>query len=411
MNRIILFLTFSVLFHFTVYSQNTLHEFLDYALNNSPAILAQKNNLKLNSLDSSLFRASLKTQVSSQNEGLYYPIIQGIGYDEIITNGQQLGLLISFDKQILFKGQMNANLNSFDISRDIARNALRISKKDLTRTITDLYLTAYGDYLQWQYNDKVLNLYRQEDTVLQALTRSNIYRQNDYMVFLTELHKQQLNTGNALMQYKTDLMNLRYESGIRDTIIVNLQDPGLQPKPPAGRQQSVLFRQFTLDSLQLINDTELIRASYQPHLQFHADAGYLSSLVVTPYKNFGAGAGVSLVIPIYDGKGEQLKIDKVHVQQDNLLSKQSYFENQYDLQTRQIHSLIGDLQKQNNEISGQLGFYDRLIEADKKLISDGQLDILQYFVVIQNYLDLKNQETINRTKISMLINQLNYLAD
>jgi outer membrane protein TolC len=306
---------------------------------------------------------------------------------------------------------MNANMNSFGISQDIARNTLKISEKDLTRAITDLYLTAYGDYLQWQYNSEVMNLYREEDTVLQALTRSNIYKQNDYMVFLTELHKQHLNTANALLQYKTDLMNLRYESGVKDTSVVYLKDPALQLTSFPQKNQSVFFRQFTLDSLRLINETELIHASYQPHLQFHADAGYLSSLVVTPYKNFGAGIGVSLVIPIYDGKGQQLKIDKVRVQRDNLFSQQSFFENQYDLQTRQIRSLMNDLQKQNDNITGQLGFYNRLIEADKKLISDGQLDILQYFVFIQNYLDLKNQQTLNRIKISMLINQLNYLAN
>jgi hypothetical protein len=411
MKRNWFFLVWLVFFHFAAHSQNTLDEFLDYALKNNPVILAQKNNLKLNALDSSLFRSTLKTQITSQNEGLYYPIVKGVGYDEIITNGQQIGLLINFDKQVLFKGQLTANLNAFGISQDIARNSLKLSEKDLIRTITDLYLTAWGDYLQWQYNSEVLLLYSNEDTVVRSLTQANIYNQSDYMVFLTVYHRQRLATGNALLQYKSDLVNLRYESGIRDTAMIYLQDPHLKQYDIEPDQPSVFFRQFSLDSLRLRNESELIHASYQPRFQLHADAGYLSSLAVTPYKNFGVGAGMSLLIPIYDGRALQLKINKVQVQQDNLISQKLFFQNKYDLQTRQVRSMINDLEMQNKEITDQLGFYDRLIEADKKLIAAGQLDILQYFVVVQNYLDLKNQETINHIKISMLINQFNYLAN
>ncbi len=394
-----------------VHSQSSLSGFIDSALFKSPVIQAQKNNLKLSSLDSSLFRAGLKTQISSQNEAFYYPIINGIGYDEIITNGQQIGVLVNFDKEVLFKGQMTANINSFSINRNIAENSLKISEKDLIRTITDLYLTSYGDLLQWQYNQDILHLFYEEDSVLQSLTQSNIYKRNDYLLFIAELKKQKLSVNNARLQYKSDLMSLRNEAGIGDTAMVDLEAPELKMKNLPAKENSIFFNRYALDSLQLVNQMDLISASYKPHLQFHADAGYLSSLVVSPYRNFGAGIGMSLIIPIYDGRGRQFKVDKVRVENDNLMTEKNFFSGQYDQQSRQLLSLMNDIENQNGEIRSQLKFYDGLIDTEKKLLSVGQLDILQYFVVIQNYIDLKNQETINKIKNFMLVNQLNYLAN
>ncbi len=394
-----------------VYSQTSLSGFIDSAKYKSPVLTAQKNNLKLSSLDSSLFRAGLKTQISSQNEAFYYPVFKGIGYDEIITNGQQIGVLVNFDKEVLFKGQMNANLNFFTISRNIAENSLKISEKDLILSITDLYLTSFGDFLQWQYNQDILKLFLTEDSVLQSLTQSNIYKRNDYLLFIAEVNKQKLAVKDARLQYRTDLMSLRNESGIKDTAMISLEEPGLKLNSLPEKENSIFFNRYSLDSLQLVNQEDLIASYYKPHLQLHADAGYLSSLVVTPYRNFGAGIGMSLIIPIYDGRGQQYKVDKVRVEKDNLSSEKNFFSGQYDQQTRQLQSLMNEIKDQNHEIRTQLDFYKQLIETEKKLLSAGQLDILQYFVVIQNYIDLKNQETINKIKNYMLINQLNYLAN
>jgi hypothetical protein len=394
-----------------VYSQNSLDGFIEKAMINSPMILEQKNNLKLASLDSALFRASLKTHISSQNDALYYPIINGYGFDEIITDGQQLGALINFDRQILFKGQFNASMNTININRNIAENNLRITEKDLIRLITDRYLTSYGDFVQWQYNRDILNLLLEEDSILQVLVKSSIYKQNDYLLFMANTKKQRLEEKNALFQYKSDLMELRYQSGIRDTAIINLSKPGLTLKLLPENQNSVFFRQYSLDSMFLKNQIDLIVADYKPQLKLHANAGYLSSLAITPYKNFGGGLGMSLFIPIYDGHGLQYKEDKIQVMQDNLIQKKTYFKNQYDLQTMQLFGLMNDLGKQLSEISAQMVFYNQLIEAEKKLLSIGQLDILQYFAVIQNYIDLKNQETINVIKVLMLTNEINYLAN
>ena len=393
------------------FPQSTLPGFIEVVLKNSPRLIEQKNNLKLASLDSALFRASLKTRIFSQNDGLYYPVVNGFGYDEIITNGQELGVLINFDKQVLFRGQFNANMNSILLNRNQAENSLKITEKDLVRNATDLYLTAYGDYLQWQYNRDIANLMLREDSILQALTRSNIYRQTDYLVFQADISKQRLASRNALLQYKTDLLALRYESGISDTSFVELAIPELGIKPYPENQNSIFFKQYTLDSMQLLNQVDLISAEYKPQLKLHADAGYLSSLVLTPYKNFGAGIGMSLLIPIYDGRGQQIKKDRVQVLQDNLLHQKSYFAQQYDLQTRQLTILLGNLRDQTTDINTQLKFYDQLIPAERKLLSIGQLDIQQYFVVIQNYIDLKNQETVNKIRKWMITNQINYLAN
>jgi hypothetical protein len=52
-----------------------------------------------------------------------------------------------------------------------------------------------------------------------------------------------------------------------------------------------------------------------------------------------------------------------------------------------------------------------LIRIDKKLIRSGQLDITQYFLILRNYLDVRNESAKNQVKQLMLINELNFLSN
>jgi hypothetical protein len=75
----------------------------------------------------------------------------------------------------------------------------------------------------------------------------------------------------------------------------------------------IYYQQFSLISLRFLNQASLIHYSYRPKLDAFADAGLNSSLAYQGYKNFGTSFGMSLIVPIYDGKQRKLKLTKLAI--------------------------------------------------------------------------------------------------
>ena len=72
--------------------------FFNKALANSPLLYDYENQLSSLSLDSKIILAGLKPQVSGISNNSYAQVIGGWGYDNAITNGQQLSALVSVNK-------------------------------------------------------------------------------------------------------------------------------------------------------------------------------------------------------------------------------------------------------------------------------------------------------------------------
>ena len=60
--------------------------FVSQAIANSPLLKDYNNQVRSFSLDSQLIRAALKLQVNGISNNSYAPIINGWGYDPVITN-------------------------------------------------------------------------------------------------------------------------------------------------------------------------------------------------------------------------------------------------------------------------------------------------------------------------------------
>ncbi len=56
----------------------------------------------------------------------------------------------------------------------------------------------------------------------------------------------------------------------------------------------------------------------------------------------------------------------------------------------------------------QLKYSERLIAANNKLLSIGDVRIVDYLLAISNYMNAKNQLTFNEINRLQLINQVNY---
>ena len=385
----------------------TLDHYLEAAQNNSPLLKDLKNQISSAKLDSMRLRAGLKPQVTGTSAGAFAPVINGFGYAGAITNVQTLNALVGVNQQIIGRNYRNSQLATISLQQDSLINASQLSVQDLKKAVIGQYITAYGDLQQLKFSQEVIDLLLKEDTVFKKLTRSNVYKQADYLAFLVTLKQQQIQLLQAHIQYKTDFATLNYLAGITDTSAVELSEPKITRAVLPYPENSIFFRKFRLDSLRLANSNALIDYSYKPKANIFADGGYNTDFV-QPAKNFGTSFGFNITMPIYDGGQRKLQHKKVQLQEETRQYYKYFYNRQYRQQLDQLNQQIDETEKLFSQINEQIKYSETLIKVDAHLLQTGDLKISDLILAINNYLTIKNlltQTTINRLQ---LINQLNY---
>ncbi|MGK4567788.1 TolC family protein [Flavobacterium sp. 3HN19-14] len=203
---------------------------------------------------------------------------------------------------------------------------------------------------------------------------------------------------------------LNYLSGENNNAALNLKSPEVSINSPNGNG-SIFLRQFETDSLKIINSSVIIDNNYKPSLSLLADAGYSSSLTYQAYKNFGASVGIGLTIPIYDGNQKSLQKQKNEAALETVKSYKRNFKRQYAQQLFIINQKLEQVNEMNAALKEQLTIAEALIDADKKLLISGDVQITEYLLAISNLISIQNQLAQNQTDKLQLINELNYWKD
>ena len=381
--------------------------FLNQAKISSPVLKDLENQRKSAGIDSLIVKAAGKPQITGTSSGLYAPIIRAYGYDEAITNGQSLDALLNVNYDLLNKKRINNQLQGVKLQSDSIRYASQLSTFDLNRSIADQYILAFASQDQVDFNSEVVNLLKKEEALLKTLTRSNIYKQSEYLTFLVTLQQQELGLQQAALQYKNDLATLNYLSGITDTTSVRLEEPKLK-SDKLFSETSFFKRKFELDSLKNENQRNSIILNYQPKLGVYANGGYNSSLVLQPYKNFGSSVGFTFSVPIYDGRQKKMQVNKLNLASETISNYREFFVRQQSQQLNLIRQQIDQTDRLFVKINDQIRLSKGLIDVDSKLMHTGDLRVSDFIIAINNYMSAQNllkQTTINRLK---LINQYNY---
>jgi len=389
--------------------QKNLRYFTDTAIKINPALYANKNLTLSNSIDSQIIVAANKIQVNGVSNSYYAPVVNGIGYDAAITNGQQLAAMVAITKQIYNKKNLAVQYENLRLQSDSLKIASAITTQDIKKAVTTQYILTYGDQLQINFTNELIRLLSNEETILKTLTQKNVYKQSDYLSFLVTLQQQQLTRSQLIVQYKNDYATLNYLSGITDTsTAIPLSDPGLQYINGFEMDTSVFLRKFVNDSLQLRNLRTGVAVSYRPKVSLSADGGYLSSLVLKPYKNFGTNFGINLTIPIYDGHQRKLQYAKIDLMEQTREKERDYFGQQLDQQIAQLQQQLRELENLKGPIDKQIEYLKTLIGVNGKLLETGDIRITDYILALNNYITSQNLVVQNLVARYEVINQLNY---
>lgn len=401
----ILFIQSPVLYAQT--PSRSLDYFLTEATKYNPTIKDFKNQQQALRIDSLLLQAGRKPQVIGNLAGMYAPIINGYGFDEVITNGQSLEALLNVNYELLNKKRIANQLKSINLQRDSIKYAGTLSIYDLNKSIIEQYITVYASQQEVAFNLEIQELLKQEETLLKQLTRNNVYKQSEYLTFLVSLKQQELTLKQVENQYKNDYATLNYIVGITDTIVIKLNEPQLNTNISLVNG-SFFTKRFDIDSLKSVNQKAAIDFNYKPKLGIYANSGYSSSFTLQPYKNFGASTGFTLTVPIYDGHKKKMQYDKLAL--TSLTS--GYYKDFFIRQQHQQLNMITSQLTSNNEllakINEQIKLAKGLIDVDRKLMHTGDIKVADLIIAINNYMAVENimrQSNINRLR---LLNQFNY---
>lgn len=398
-----------VLFSVKSFSQEKdLRFYMEKAQTNSPLLKDLSNQIKSNSIDSLLNKANYKPQIAGNLNASYAPVLNGFGYDTTLSNGQSVSGLVGVNQKIIGKNQVYSQAESFQLLKESLVLNKKIAVKDLNKLITVQYITASGSSDQIQYNQKMAKLLNDEATILKKLTQNSLYKQTDYLVFLSTIKQQELQVLQLKQQYQNDLAMLNYLSGETDTTFVNLKKPDITLKAIQSYDKIVFAKQFDVDSLKIINQNKLIDNAYKPSLSLLGDAGYLSSLTYDAHKNFGVSVGLGLSIPIYDGNKKSLQHQKNETALVTNLAKKANFCKQYQQQLLMLDQKLKQAVEIENQLQSQLEIVDALIEANKKLLLTGDAQITDFVIAIGNVITINNSISQNKINKFQLITEINY---
>lgn len=382
--------------------------FIEKALLNT-ALLDDLNNQSSSlSIDSLLYKANLKPQLNANLFANYAPVINNYGYDTAISNGQNVSGLVSFSQKIFGKSQKNNQLGAISLLKDKVDVNKDITKNDIAKAIRLQYIVAFSDNNQFLNLQKQLGLLNSELEILKKFTQKSIYKQTDYLLFLSTVKQQELILLQMKYQFENDLGILNYLSGTNEKSNIVLIEPQIELKQLINSEHSIYYQQFEIDSLSIENQKHTIANNYKPSLLLLADAGYSSTLTGQYYKNFGNSVGFNLSIPIYDGNQRKLQITKNKLASETNSAYKKQFERQFKQQQEQLVLKLSQNEMINEQLQTQLKINKTLLEAFNKLLVTGNAIIPDFVMALGNSLSITNAIAQNNTDRLLLINELNY---
>lgn len=387
----------------------SLDNYIDSALKNSPLLHDYNNQVLSGRLDSLLLLAAFKPQVNQLTQAIHYPSGSGWGYDNAITNGGNYSAVVNVTQPLFTKKQISGQLQTIDLLNQTLKLNAKITILDLRKSITAQYLSAFTDFSQYQFNQSVLVLLNNEQKTVKALVDKGVYLVTDFMNLQILIRTQEIAISQSFMQLKNDLAVLNFICGIADNPEINLIKPEMTVQNNLNPENSPLFAQFLIDSLKNRNSKQIIDLNYRPRVNIFADAGFNAIAPENVPHNLGASVGVNLAIPIYDGKQRKLKYDKIDLAENTRLYYKRYYSSQYKLQYGQLTNQLKLTEDLIGKISNQLSEQERLIDLYRIELDKGLVRFLDFLTILNNYTATKITYLVTEMNRLQIINQLNYL--
>ena len=394
---------------FSLYSQSrNLDYYLDQAVQNSPLLNDYRNQVKSAFADSLLIRAAKKPLVEAKSQLLYSPYYHNFGYDEVVTDGGNYTVVMGISQPVFNKREMNNKFEAVNLQKRSLDNSSRISVIELKKIITDQYLTSFSGYTDFLFNNNFLELLAKENDIVRQFVKGGVAKQTDYLSLLVETQSQEILVSQLKSQYRKDLMLLGQLSGLNDSSWYDLAVPGIEIKGTVDISRSPSYLQYKIDSIRIENEKMAIDIRYRPKINWFADAGFLTSNPWNFYKHFGYSAGLSLNIPVYDGKQRGIEKQKLELNENSRQAYQNTFYKQYFQQIQQLNFDLKALNEVTVQMENQLKTSEQLVNTLKEQLEAGIVQMTEYINAIKNFKTTSRNINLIHIQKLQVINQLNF---
>jgi outer membrane protein TolC len=386
----------------------SLDFFIDQGLIHSPVLKDINNQLSSNTVDSLLIKAGQKPHISFNGLVYYAPIINGVGYSEVITNVSNISSQAYITQHIFNRKTIEALYSKSALQNQSLKVSYKISENDLRKAITLQYLAACLVSNDLTFNRDLLKSSREEEKILVQLVEKGLYRQVDYSSFLVELKGQELLMNDLLLQYQKEISALNILCGLPDTAYEQLVLPDIRLNSPVNEANSPFFTRFIVDSLKIQNEKLLIDRNYKPSVNWFSDAGIVNNIPREISKNIGFSVGLNLSFPIYDGQQRKLNYEKLKIAENSRTNYASYFKRQFSQQLQQLYKELKMTEEILLQVNEQLVLEESVIKQQKSLINIGNISITDYVTTLKNYITIKRSVNQYQLKILQIITEINY---
>lgn len=409
--RILLVVSFFLAFLFGKSQEQTLDYFLQQGIKNSPLIRDLNGQIRSNRIDSLLIKAMNKPRVEFRGYAFYAPVVNNIGYSEIITNIANLTTVMNVSQQLFNKKTVEVNLLKTGIQRQSLANTVRITENSLKKAVTFAYLDTWSTYSDISVNLELLSFAKEQEKILKSLTASGIYKQTDYLSFMIDLQGQELQVRELNLQFRKQISDLYILCGIRDTGAFSPVKPELGNPPPVKMEGLPLFMRFYLDSLRITNEKILIDRNYKPAVSWFSDAGLINNDPRVIYQNFGLSLGLNFTLPVYDGNQRKLNHQKLKSEEDIRAGYAEAFKREYNQQLQQLSDELDQTRALLPAFRSQARNAELLVNQEKELVSKGSGSITDYLIAVKNYLSVRKSLNQYEVRILQIRNEINYLKE
>ena len=390
----------------------TLDYFIIRVNENTPVLRDNSNLLKIGEIQNSIILAQNKAfQVNATSDVLVAPYFNNngkliditttpspnaFGYDLGITNGGLYSAQINVTKN-LFNQAITDNLL---FQNKIQNNTIALSSAEiqhnLVKNITDAYIMAYQLQLQEDFIKEILKDLEKRLKVVGLLVKRAVLMESDYLLLQLDIEGKKLELEQIQNNLTTSINQLYTLSGTSIGTIEKLKAPNLNNalKP----SQFFYEKKFENDSLQILANQKVFENQYRPQVSAYANTGLNAVEIPNIYRKLGASAGLRLTIPIYDGKQRKYNAQQSLLKEESL---EFYKENARIQLNNNLRSVERQIQALNNnmlQLEKQLEKQQNVLEIYKGKLVQGQISIVDYLNVIQNY------KLNNYTKLQMQTN-------
>ena len=383
--------------------------YIQKGLQNSPLLKEFNNQVLSGRIDSLLVLAGNDFQINQVSQAMYAPVAKKFGYDEAITDGGNYSAVISLEKSLLNQKTLNNQFKTIALLKQSVEADRKITIVELKKGITEQYLLAYADFLEIQFNQKTLDLLKNEQEILKSLANQGIYPQTDLMNLSLSVTTEEIAIRQSEIQYKNNLAVLNFICGINSSQAVVLEKPQFTIQNSFDIISTPTMEKFRIDSLQNLNSRQLIDLNYRPKFSAFADAGFMAIRPENIPHNFGTSLGLNFSVPIYDGKQRKLQYDKTMLAEQSRQDYQTFYTSQYRQQILQLTEQLKLSDELITQIRKQLLQQENLIALYKIEIEKGLVRFLDFLSVVNSYTETQNTLTVSEMNRLQIINQLNYL--